>query len=586
MIHEVDLTSRSPRCSGHWGRSIWPSAFYQHSNAKCCIHLTDRCPQWCIHHKTLINANVVLARHRYPSKLLSTLTVDMAASNEVINVNNKIADSRYFAPPHSIEPLPHTIRWGLIGVGICGLASFISTLALFSLLLYRLFTWRTHYKTFLGYNQYVVLFMNLIFADLCQASAFVISFYWIAKDAILAPTVTCATQGFLLHFGDVASALFVLSIAVHTFTTAVLGIRVAYPIFNILLWLVWLIALILTVLGFAMHKQTYFVRAGAWCWVSDEYEAERLALHYVWLFFSEFGLLVIYLVTFFKLRQQTSQLFAEQRRASNELANQNTVDAVKRVTKLMMLYPFVYVLLTLPISACRMWSIAHDGHPVSDATQCIVGALLASCGWVDCLLYSLTRKRLIQETMGGAHISSHGSRNRSQHEHNSHMPDNDSSEQRQKSLDSGLHRNQLKTSLQRFAAAFIEVATFLGIWRRRRMEITRTTTIEIRSDSFDATSGKRMPPSCVWSEITSNAIKARKSRSERREERNVEDPVYERSPSPQRFADLGFARSGKVIGIPPPPPKPLTSKPPVRTRAVELQVLPHDKDKDTKLARQ
>ena len=155
MIHGVDLTSRFPTCSGHWGRSICPSAFYQHGNAECCIHLTNRCPQWCMHHKTPIYANVVLARHRYPSKLLYTLAVDMAASNEVINVNNKIADSRYFAPPHSIEPLPHTIRWGLIGVGICGLASFISTLVLFSLLFYRLFTWRTHYKTFLGYNQYV-----------------------------------------------------------------------------------------------------------------------------------------------------------------------------------------------------------------------------------------------------------------------------------------------------------------------------------------------------------------------------------------------------------------------------------------------
>ena len=509
----------------------------------------------------------------------------MAASGELIGVNNKLVDSKYFAPPHSIEPLPHTIRWGLIGVGICGLASFVSTLALFSLLFYRLFTWRTHYKTFLGYNQYVVLFMNLIFADLCQASAFVISFYWIAKDAILAPTVTCATQGFLLHFGDVASAFFVLSIAVHTFTTAVQRVRVAYSTFNFLLWLIWIVALLLTVLGLALHKQTYFVRAGAWCWVSDEYEAERLALHYVWLFFSEFGLLVIYLVTFFRLRQQTSQLFAEQRRASNELANQSTVDAVKRITKLMMLYPFVYVLLTLPISACRMWSMAHDGHPVSDTTQIIVGALLASCGWVDCLLYSLTRKRLIQETMGGAHGCSHGSRNRSQPEHDYQGPDNSSSEQ--KALSPDYRHDQPNTFWQRFGTAVVDIATFFHIWRRRRIEITRTTTIVIRSESFDASSGKRMPPSCVWSEITSDAQRQRKSRSERRMDRNIEDPVYERSPSPQRFADLGFARSGEIIGIPPPPPKPIASKQMARTRAVELKALPpRAKGKSIELAKQ
>ena len=521
-------------------------------------------------------------RYCFSSKLPYTLAVETAASNKLISVVTEMSNSKYFAAPHSIEPLPHTIRWGLIGVGICGLASFISTLTLFSLLFYRLFTWRTHYKTFLGYNQYVVLFMNLIFADLCQASAFVISFYWIAKNAILAPTVTCATQGFLLHFGDVASAFFVLSIAVHTFMTAVLSIRVSYPTFNIVLWLIWLAALVLTVLGLALHKQTYFVRAGAWCWVSDDYEAERLALHYFWLFLSEFGLLVIYLITFFKLRHQTSQLFAEQRRASNELANQTTVDAVKRITKLMMLYPFVYVLLTLPISACRMWSMAHDGQPVSDATQCIVGALLASCGWVDCLLYSLTRKRLIRETMGGAHSSSHGSRNRSQREHDSQMPDN---EQKQKPLTPEPKQSQLKTFWQRFSAQIGDTAAFLGIWRRKRMEIMRTTTIEIRSETVDTSNGKRMPPSCVWSEISSDAQKQRKSRSERRAERNTEDPDYERSPSPQRFADLGFARSGQVIAIPPPPPKPPANKRWTRTRAIELQVLPQAKEKSGEVAK-
>ena len=487
-----------------------------------------------------------------------------------------MSSSKYFAAPHSIEPLPHTIRWGLIGVGLCGLASFISTLALFSLLFYRLFTWRTHYKTFLGYNQYVVLFINLIFADLCQASAFLVSFYWIRKDAILAPTVTCATQGFLLHFGDVASAFFVLSIAVHTFLTAVLSIRVSYPTFSIALWLIWLAALVLTVLGLALHKQNYFVRAGAWCWVSDDYEAERLALHYFWLFLSEFGLLVIYLITFFKLRHQTSQLFAEQRRASNELANQTTVDAVKRITKLMMLYPFVYVLLTLPISACRMWSMARDGHPVSEATQCIVGSLLASCGWVDCLLYSLTRKQLIRETMGGAHGSSHGSRNRSQCEHDSQMPD---SEQKQKPSPPKPQQNQLKAFWHRCGAQIGETAASLGVWRRKRMEITRTTTIEIRSEANDSSNGKQMPPSCVWSETTSDAQKQRKGRSERRAERDTEDPDYEQSPSPQRFTDLGFARSGPVIAMPPPPPKPPANKRWTRTRAIELQVLPQAEDK-------
>ena len=73
---------------------------------------------------------------------------------------------------------------------------------------------------------------------------------------------------------------------------------------------------------------------------------------------------------------------------------------------LMTLYPCVYVVLTLPLSAGRMWSMAHHGENVSDAFACTAGALITSCGWVDSLLYTLTRKRLLQDTMPGHSSSS------------------------------------------------------------------------------------------------------------------------------------------------------------------------------------
>ncbi|KAK6437622.1 hypothetical protein LTR95_006184 [Oleoguttula sp. CCFEE 5521] len=316
----------------------------------------------------------------------------------------------YYPAPHSIDPLPRDIHYGLIVVGLCGLASFLSTLTLFTFLVYRFVSWRSHYKTFIGYNQYIVLFLNLVFADLLQATAFLISFYWIQRDAILAPTNACTAQGFMLHFGDVASAFFVLSIAIHTYTTAALGHRIQYNMFALGIGICWAMALLLTVLGPAMYGRKYFVRAGAWCWVSNDYETERLALHYVWLFLAEFGLVIIYLLTFFSLRRKTHRLFADQA-SSGSVPNQTTIRAVNRITKLMMLYPIVYVTLTIPISSVRMWSMAHHGQSVADVTACTVGALLASCGWVDSLLYTLTRKRLLQETMGAGATARSGDNN-------------------------------------------------------------------------------------------------------------------------------------------------------------------------------
>lgn len=295
--------------------------------------------------------------------------------------------------------MPQGLNTGLIIVGACGLVSFLATLSLISFVAYRFITWRDHYTTFIGYNQYVLLFLNLVFADLCQAAAFLVSFYWIAKDAILAPTVACQAQGFLLHFGDVASAFFVLAIAIHTYWTAVMSRRVPYRVFGCILVFLWLGVIFLTVLGLAIHQDTYFVRAGAWCWISSDYEPERLGLHYFWLFLSEFGLIVLYVVTFVQLRQKTHSLFSADRDAGVSVANQKSIDAVNRITTLMMLYPFVYVVLTLPLSAARMWSMARGGQSPSSVTNCVTGALLASCGWVDCLLYTLTRERLLANTM-------------------------------------------------------------------------------------------------------------------------------------------------------------------------------------------
>jgi hypothetical protein len=118
----------------------------------------------------------------------------------------------------------------------------------------------------------------------------------------------------------------------------------------------------------------------------------------------EFGTVLIYLVTFYQLRRKTSQLFSGALEGSS-VRNAATIDAVNRITKLMTLYPCVYVLLTLPLSAGRMWSMAHNGHPYSNAFACVAGSMITSCGWVDSLLYTLTRKRLLKDTMPGQSTS-------------------------------------------------------------------------------------------------------------------------------------------------------------------------------------
>lgn len=171
---------------------------------------------------------------------------------------------QYFPYPYSLDPLPKDIKNGLIPVGIFALLSVISTFILLAWITYRLVSWRQHYRAYVGYNQYVLLIYNLLLADLQQSVAFLISFHWIGQDKILAPTSACFAQAWLLHIGDVSSGFFVLAIAIHTWLAVVKGYKMPYKTFVAFILGIWAFAVILTLLGPAIHKSLFFTRAGAW----------------------------------------------------------------------------------------------------------------------------------------------------------------------------------------------------------------------------------------------------------------------------------------------------------------------------------
>lgn len=64
------------------------------------------------------------------------------------------------------------------------------------------------------------------------------------------------------------------------------------------------------------------------------------------------------------------------------------------------MYPAVYVVLTLPIAVGRM--VAMTGTAMPDIFFCIAGSFLTSCGWIDALLYTLTRRILVTNDISTA----------------------------------------------------------------------------------------------------------------------------------------------------------------------------------------
>ena len=119
------------------------------------------------------------------------------------------------------------------------------------------------------------------------------------------------------------------------------------------------------------------------CWVHHDQKELRLWTHYVWIFIFEFGNVIIYAVIYTMLISRIRSGFY----------SANEAKRVKAISNLMVVYPIVYVICTLPLASARM--AAMSGHPASLKRLCLAGAMITSNGWLDVLLYTVTRRIMI-----------------------------------------------------------------------------------------------------------------------------------------------------------------------------------------------
>jgi hypothetical protein len=119
------------------------------------------------------------------------------------------------------------------------------------------------------------------------------------------------------------------------------------------------------------------------CWVHHDYAALRLWSHYVWIFLFEFGNILIYALIYGVLYH----------RIRTEYYTPDEVSRVKSIANLMVVYPIVYVVCTLPLASSRMASMSN--HQPSNARLCFSAIMITSNGWLDVLLYTLTRRIMI-----------------------------------------------------------------------------------------------------------------------------------------------------------------------------------------------
>ncbi|KAJ5729493.1 uncharacterized protein N7483_004001 [Penicillium malachiteum] len=285
-------------------------------------------------------------------------------------------------------PLEGSDRSLFIAMGIIALCSLGSTLGLLSFLTYRFIFWHRYYKNSLAKNQYVVLIYNLLLVDMQQAIAFMISLYWASRGNVHFGEAACYLQGWWIQIGDPGSGLFVLSIALHTGFVVMRGRQLPFNVFVYCVIALWVFILIIGFIPIGLYGSDVFVISEAnWCWLSPDHENERLWGHYFWIFLSEFGTIVIYAFMFIHLRRRMSQAKMLRR------GQQESLRRLNRVVIYMVIYPLVYVVMSLPLAAGRMASARGDSP--GKTYFGVAGCLMALSGSMDVAVYTLTRRHLL-----------------------------------------------------------------------------------------------------------------------------------------------------------------------------------------------
>jgi len=183
-----------------------------------------------------------------------------------------------------------------------------------------------------------------------------------------------------------ASGAFCFFIAIHTLLSIVYNYRMSNGAFSIAIISIWVFVYTLALIGVAIHPQDIYVRAVSWCWMNSQYGDLRLWLHYFWIFIFEFGTVGIYLVVYSVLQLRLKSNYYEK----NSFQAQHAQNAAK----LMIVYPLIYIFCTLPLASLRMISVASKSN-LSFTWFCFAGAMITSNGWLDVLLYTMTRRIML-----------------------------------------------------------------------------------------------------------------------------------------------------------------------------------------------
>jgi hypothetical protein len=231
-----------------------------------------------------------------------------ALPQQVGDHNDNVATSIY-----TLSPLPPVLKHGLAAVSFFGFLSFLSTVSLLGYLSFKILKWTLRTSQPTTYctskvvtvqehdlpdehlcpqpagpvpqllpqtsmwkrlrddppNQFLVLILNLLFADVQQALAFLLNAAWLARGGVVVGNSMCWAQGWFVSTGDLASSVFISLIAVHTYLSVVHSYHMQTWAFYTMIASGWFFNYFMAILGVIITNNGaetggLYVRAGAW----------------------------------------------------------------------------------------------------------------------------------------------------------------------------------------------------------------------------------------------------------------------------------------------------------------------------------
>jgi len=247
-------------------------------------------------------------------------------------------------------------------------------------------------------------FVNLLVSDLIQAIGGLLNIKWII-DAQVTEGALCTAQGMLKQLGDVGVAFSTMAIALHTLGVLVFGWRSPPRVALVVIAGIWVFLALIIGIPMGVNKdKRYYGNTGYWCWITQEFNEERIGLEYAWLYIAAFFDLIVYAFLALVIRgvlvvNGHRIQYHRGRRTEEQIAtddSERTRSAA--IAWQMMFYPAVYCVPVAPIAITR-W-LAFDGHRVAFGWTVFASILFSASGLFNVILFRYTRPKLMPSREG------------------------------------------------------------------------------------------------------------------------------------------------------------------------------------------